>query len=121
MNISIEEAAQIAYEVNKAYCQALGDNSFTTDWFNAPQWQRDTNIAGVKFHLANPEATPSASHDSWLAVKKAEGWKYGKVKDADKKVHPCFVPYEKLPPAQKAKDYIFKALVTTLDPYTEVD
>ena len=68
--------------------------------------------------LDNPDAPPSASHESWLAVKEADGWKYGEVKDPENKEHPCFVPYEQLPEEQKAKDHLFKAVVEALKPFT---
>ena len=35
----------------------------------------------------------------------------GPVKDADRKEHPCFVPYDELPADQKAKDYMFCGIV----------
>lgn len=70
---------------------------------------------GVKFHVAHlaagDEPSPSASHDSWLAQKRAEGWQYGPAKDAEKKTHPCFLPYDGLPVEQRLKDYIFAAIV----------
>ena len=54
---------------------------------------------------------PSASHESWLEAKRREGWRYGAVKRADLKEHPCYVPYDELPPAMKVKDYLFGAIV----------
>ena len=65
-------------------------------------------------HLANPDATPEQSHESWLEQKIADGWVYGAVKDPDAKTHPCCVPYEELPVEQKAKDYLFRAVVHAL-------
>ena len=64
--------------------------------------------------MANPTSKPSDSHESWLKEKKEDGWKYGKVKDVEKKEHPCFVPYEELPSDQKVKDYVFIAIVDAL-------
>lgn len=37
--------------------------------------------------------------------------KFGPVKDPERKEHPCFVPYDQLPAAQRAKDHIFNAVV----------
>jgi len=105
----VELIAQAAHEANRGYCQALGDDS-QPHWVDAPDWQKDSARNGVRFHLANA-ATPEQSHESWLAQKTAEGWKYGPVKDVEKKEHPCFVPYADLPAEQKAKDYIFKSIV----------
>jgi RyR domain len=105
--------AQAAHEINKAYCDALGDNSQPV-WEEAPEWQKESAIKGVEFHLANPEASPSASHESWMAQKTEEGWKFGPIKDAEKKEHPCYVSYEELPVEQRAKDYLFKQIVHSL-------
>ena len=95
-----ENIAKICNEANKAYCEGIGDKS-QHSWNNAPDGQ-------------NPEAPASASHDSWLEVKKAEGWKYGKYKDAQKKTHPCYVPYDELPEDQKKKDALFKSIVAAV-------
>jgi hypothetical protein len=107
------DIAQVCHEANRAYCQAIGDNS-QLPWSEAPEWQRNSAIRGVNFCLDNPDAPPSANHESWLEVKRAEGWKYGPVKDVEKKEHPCFLPYEKLPADQQRKDALFKAIVEAL-------
>ncbi|MFN7131182.1 MAG: RyR domain-containing protein [Myxococcales bacterium] len=108
-----EAIAKVCHEANKAYCEALGDAS-QPSWEGAPEWQRQSALKGVEHHLTHPDATPADSHNSWLAEKKAAGWKYGPVKDPEKKEHPCFVPYEQLPREQQAKDYIFRAVVRAL-------
>ena len=108
-----QDIARVAHEVNRAYCQALGDDSQPA-WEDAPEWQRSSAVSGVQFHLDNPAAGPEASHDSWLAQKCAEGWAYGEVKDPEAKTHPCFVPFDELPTAQQAKDYLFRAAVHAL-------
>lgn len=111
-----ENVAQVAHEINRAFCASIGDFSQPT-WEEAPEWQKSSAINGVQFHLDNPDASPSASHDSWLKQKEEEGWKYGEVKDAEKKEHPCFVPYEELPIEQKSKDYLFKQVIHSLRQY----
>jgi len=105
--------AKVCHEANRALCAGLGDNS-QLPWEDAPQWQRDSAVNGVRFNIDNPDAPASASHDSWLAQKREEGWQYGPVKDPEKKEHPCFVPYEALPAGQQAKDHLFKAVVAAL-------
>jgi hypothetical protein len=113
MEITPAYIAAVAHEVNRAYCQSLGDMS-QPSWEEAPDWQKDSAIDGVVFHLNNPDAEPSDSHDNWLAMKEKDGWKYGSVKDPAKKEHPCIVPFENLPQEQKAKDYLFRAVVRSL-------
>lgn len=111
--LSIEEIARVAHEVNRAYCNSIGDMS-QPSWEDAPDWQRQSAITGVQFTRDNPAAPPSASHDSWLAEKERDGWKFGPVKKPDTKEHPCFVPYDQLPQEQKAKDYLFQGVVRAL-------
>lgn len=108
----IETIARTTHEMNKAYCERLGDTS-QKPWDEAPAWQKESAISGVKFALANPKVTPAEMHEKWLAHKEADGWTYGAVKDPEKKQHPCFVPYDQLPPDQQKKDEIFKATVET--------
>lgn len=103
-------AAQAAHEAIRAYCLVIGDDTHV-GWDEAPEWQKKSAIAGVQFIYANPDAGPSATHDSWLEDKRRDGWSYGPVKDPAKKEHPCFVPYEELPVGQRAKDHIFGAVV----------
>lgn len=110
------DIAAICHNANKALCEAQGDHS-QPHWSEAPQWQKDSAVVGVAFNLANPVAPASASHDSWLEQKRNDGWKYGPVKNPDAKEHPCFVPYEELPPEQQAKDHLFKSIVGALSPY----
>ncbi|MDY0190700.1 MAG: RyR domain-containing protein [Desulfuromonas sp.] len=110
MKILIIGIAQVVHAINAAYCKAMGDDT-QVEWEDAPEWQQQSAIAGVEMHLANPDATPEQSHESWLKQKLDEGWVYGETKDAEAKQHPCCIPYAELPVEQKAKDYIFRAAV----------
>lgn len=107
------DIAQVAHEINKAFCESIGDRS-QPSWAEAPDWQKSSAINGVKFHLDNPEALPSASHENWLKQKEEEGWKYGPIKNPETKEHPCFVPYDQLPVEQRSKDYLFKQVIHSL-------
>lgn len=111
------QIARVCHEANRAYCQSIGDDSQQA-WDAAPEWQRISAIMGVEFHLAahakGEKPSASASHDSWLEEKRQDGWKFGAVKDAEKKEHPCFVPYNELPISQRRKDFLFGAVVESL-------
>ena len=109
-NHPLDHIARVCHEVNREYCRALGDLS-QQPWDSAPQWQRDSAIRGVELHLNDPDASPAASHESWMQQKLDEGWVHGPVKDAEQKTHPCIVPFSELPPEQRAKDFIFRAVV----------
>jgi hypothetical protein len=114
--MTTESIAKVAHEVNKAYCEAIGDNSLLS-WEDSQEWQKESIRKGVKLHLTNPKTTPEQSHESWLKDKQENGWKYGPVKDADKKEHPCFMPYADLPQEHKVKDFLFRQVVHSLAPF----
>lgn len=112
--------AASAHEANRAYCLSLGDTS-QPRWDEAPDWQKQSIINGVKFHLANPNADASASHENWFKEKQADGWSYNPVKDFENKRHPCFVPFAELPIEQQIKDHIFRSVVHGMDEYWNVE
>lgn len=107
----IEVMAAASHMANRAYCLAIGDESQPV-WADAPDWQKDSARNGVEGVLSGN--TPEQSHESWLIEKTKTGWKYGAVKDPEKKEHPCYVPYHELPLEQKRKDDIFVSTVNAL-------
>lgn len=113
MKVAIHDIAKVAHEVNRAYCESLGDDS-TPAWEDAPLWQRESIISGVTAILDGRVGSPEESHEAWMMAKAIDGWKYGKVKDAVKKTHPCMVAYAQLPVEQRAKDVLFHAVVRSL-------
>lgn len=50
--MNIEQIARIAHETNRVYCATLGDTSQPA-WDDAPDWQRQSAIKGVEFHLSD--------------------------------------------------------------------
>lgn len=110
--MNAEQIARVAHEVNRAYCLAIGDAS-QPSWEQAPNWQRESAMAGVTAHLEEARS-PRESHALWMAQKVSDGWVYGEVKDATAKTHPCLVAYEELPQEQRVKDYLFGAVVESL-------
>ncbi len=114
MPLSKSGIARLCHEVNRAYCESIGDLS-QLPWEGAADWQRESAINGVTFHQENPDSKPSDSHNNWMKEKLAAGWKYGPVKDSLNQEHPCLVPFEELPPEQRTKDYLFLAVVRACD------
>ena len=108
--MDVETVARFTHEFNRAWCEKHGDMSQPC-WEDAPDWQRESAIAGVRFHLSNPEAPPSASHDEWMRHKLADGWTWGPEKDPQAKRHPCLVPFGDLPVVQQMKDRLFRDVV----------
>lgn len=111
--MTVEQIAKVCHEVNRACCAAFNDHSQVA-WEDAPQWQRDSAVTGVRLHIENPDAGPEASHESWMYEKITTGWVYGEKKDPTLKTHPCIVPFDQLPVEQQAKDFIFRAVVHAL-------
>lgn len=113
MNEKIEKIAQVCHEANRIWCRMNGDYS-QKSWEEAEQWQRDSAIIGVKFKINNPNSGNEAQHNAWMEDKINQGWVYGKIKDNEKKTHPCIVPFEQLPEFQQKKDALFCNIVNAL-------
>jgi len=109
-----DQVARVAHEINRAYCAALGDDS-QLPWEDAPVWQITSAMNGVNLHWEQ-DVGPEASHDAWMAQKRAEGWIYGPTKDPEAKTHPCLLPFDMLPREQQVKDHLFRAVVHALRP-----
>jgi hypothetical protein len=110
MILRMDQIAKTCHEVNKVYCESIGD--FTqVEWDKAPKWQKDSAIDGVAYLFKNPNATCEDIHENWMKAKKADGWRYGIVKDAEAKTHPCIMPYNFLSLEQRMKDTLFISIV----------
>jgi hypothetical protein len=113
MKLTSAEIAQVCHENNRAYCESMGDFS-NPPWKFVPPEKQKLIESGVEFHLANPDASPKASHEKWMKDHASVGWTWGPSKDAQKKQHPNMVPYGELPQKEKTKDYLFGAMVNVL-------
>lgn len=102
-----------------ALCAAAGDAA-NPPWDQCPEPYQQGIVSGVEQHLAAPDTTPEQAHEAWVAARQAEGWIYGAEKNADAKTHPFIVPWADLPPNQRAKDYVFKAIVDALKDVPDV-
>lgn len=113
--MDVVDIARVAHEVNKEFCVSIGDTS-QVGWDESPQWQKDSAINGVNFHIDNPNAPSSSSHDAWMQEKVDAGWVYGELKDPDATppTHHCIVDFEDLPVEQQSKDFIFRSIVHAL-------
>jgi hypothetical protein len=116
--MTIEQIARICHEANRSLSAGMGDFS-QAPWDEAPEWQRTSAMNAVRFHMENPDATADASHEIWMREKLEAGWRYGKVKSAEDRTHPCLVPFDELPPEQQAKDYLIKSIVRALSRFVD--
>ncbi len=113
LKLTVDQIAKVAHEVNREYSRSIGDPA-KPSWEDAPEDQRVSCVKGIQYHLDNPQSLPSDSHGSWLSHKLEAGWRYGENIDPIRMTHPAMVPYEQLPKAQQAKDYIFLAICRQL-------
>ncbi len=109
----IEKIARTVHEALRAWAAANGQVPYPA-WRRAPKWMKDSSIESVRYVLENPKAQASAQHDQWMAQKIRDGWRFGEVKDADKKTHPLLIPYEQLPEIERKKDALLNATVLAL-------
>lgn len=107
-----ENIARIVHAANNELRRQLGES--VTAYEDLKDHEIATVLQGIQKNIENPHMTAEQSHDSWCADKFAQGWVYGKVKDAEAKTHPCLVEYCELPTEQQLKDFLFKGIVTSL-------
>jgi hypothetical protein len=110
---AIQRIAQVTHEAMRAWQKANGQAP-APPWSRAPKWMKESSVASVTWRINNPNATASAQHDQWMAQKTADGWKFGKTKDAKKKTHPMMTPYRSLPVFEQRKDALVNAVVDAL-------
>jgi hypothetical protein len=110
---AITKIARVMHETMRAW-QAANSQKPAPPWGRAPQWMKDASIASVIWRTENPNASISAQHDQWMAQKKADGWKHGRVKSATKKTHPLLVPYGQLSEVERRKDALVNAVIDAL-------
>jgi hypothetical protein len=62
------------------------------------------------FDIIQADANTEENYGSLCRI----GSVLGKLKDPVARCHPCVTAYENLPESQRAKDYIFRAIIQTL-------
>lgn len=108
--VDLETIARTGHEAVRSLAQSFGDHSHLS-WEESPDWVRNSAINGAALHVLNPGLSAEATHEAWLKAKQEEGWSCGPTKDADRKEHPCMVPYSELSTEHRLKDHLFKSVV----------
>lgn len=107
-----EEIARIAHEVIRALQDAYGQEV-------SPPWEEHDEefrkaAADHISRLRAEGADARQAHEKWAAMRIAEGWTYGPVKDPVAKTSPWLVDFEEIPAYERAKDYVFQYLIAVL-------
>ena len=106
----LEDLAHLVHDVNKEICETLGDYS-QPSWYSLPLRTVKSIYNGIEFIKSNPDCDAGAFHQNWCDFMQSRGWKYGPVKDSEKKEHPCLVQFKDLPQEQITKDAVFMTIV----------
>lgn len=115
MHPDVTQMARTCHEVNRAYCESLGDRS-QKPWHEAPADIQQSAKAGVLTFLASPQMTPEQQHAAWMRWKVENGWTWGPTKDVALKTHPNLQPYGDLPAWERVKDQLFQAVCRSFLP-----
>lgn len=113
-----EQIMAYCHNANRAYCILLGEFS-QREWKDSPDWVKHSVRRGVQAIIDDPDRTPRESYVGWLRKKVENGWKYGKIKNAEKKEHPYIMAYDDLPIEQQVKNTLFTGNVKALLPLLE--
>ncbi|KAA0256122.1 MAG: Ryanodine receptor Ryr [Acidobacteria bacterium] len=68
---------------------------------------RPIDTAGVEVPPGVSELTELLArntHENWAAGRLADGWRWGPVRDDERREHPCLVPYDELPEEEREYD-----------------
>jgi hypothetical protein len=77
--------------------EAIGfDIAIATDW----------DTPGLEFSPEEVDLLAEMEHERWVKEKSSQGFVYGTSRNERKKIHPCLVPWSKLPEGEKEKDRI---------------
>jgi hypothetical protein len=109
---TIPEIARVAHEANRAMQFVQNDACPSQPWDAENEFVQELSCNGVRMIRMGYSA--EEMHNEWCEEHKAAGWTYGPVKDAERKTHPCLVPYKDLPPTQRHKTELMRAIVVTL-------
>lgn len=112
INARLDQISEFIYEATR----------IEAEWSKRPivpeKWQeRDDKFRNQfidiinKYMYMDKLPTPEEAHESWVQSYYKMGWKYGNIRNTEKKTHPDLIPFEQLPQAEKDKDAIFLSFV----------
>lgn len=110
-NKIIYSIAKACNDTIKIYWDSLGEKVDFQTWEDADIWQKESLVRAVRNMLDDNHNNPEDYHKYWKKQKEELGWKYGKVKDIEKKGHPFIVDYKDLPKHERVKDQLLVAIV----------
>ncbi len=106
-----ERRAIFVYEAARMAAIAAGAPVIPESWTQREESFR-VQFRGVIARQCSPErrTDPKKLHDDWVRSYEKMGWRFGEVRDPEKKTHPDMVPYDQLGQLERDKDEVFVAL-----------
>src|SRR5574340_1619980 len=96
--LDFEQLAKILYTAHCAYCETLDGSYAHEPWTMAPERQKKWIRDGIRSYLREwvdgGELQPETLHESWISLKRREGWTYGLIRHPAAKEHPCMVSFK---------------------------
>ena len=107
-----EKITELIYEATRKEQEWSKRTIVPEKWDKRDEKFRNQMIKLIeKYFNVDNIPTPEEAHNSWWEEYKKMGWKYGKVRNVAKKIHPDMISYDKLPKDEKDKDAIFLTFV----------
>lgn len=106
----IEAASHAAHEVLRSYSRNVLDDYTHAAWDDVPE-ESKREVRQNVISIMQYDYTAEKSHEIWMAQKLASGWRWGNVKNPEKREHPCLVEYKLLPEEQRFKDELWVSTV----------
>lgn len=105
-----EKIARVAHEACRTWAK-LNDQPVPPSWDALDASCQAAIIMGVRFSWDG--VAVSELHNRWVKYMYAQGWKFGPIRDMEKRVSPNLISFEQLPFREQIKDHIFKGVVDT--------
>ena len=96
-----EDLARICHEAHVALRIGLNDSATDVHWDALPQDRKNLVINEVR--LIREGKRVEEIHQAWVDWMTEREWKWDTYRNTELKMHPNLVPYEDLPPEEKAK------------------
>lgn len=118
MQLTLEQAAQVAYSVCREQLQRRVEHPET--WAELSDQARAWYCEEVRWRLLHRHATSAEAHAAWCERRRAEGWQLGLKDDGEKTISCHLVPFEELPVAMQRYDMLLATVVRALADATAV-
>ena len=99
--VAWQDMSETSRDANRAQAQDISTKLLMLGMTLAP---RSSHTPAFAFQGDEVEQLAIYEHSRWCDERAANGWRYGRVRDDAKKIHPSLVPWEKLSESERDKD-----------------